>query len=187
MVDRSIDYGELLLICVYSFFLTVFDSHFSLKCLGKFVPRKSENKIQTDWSQGCLLQPNYSDLGSDMSSVRNFCTCRQMSFLGNTSSSVVKCGLLSQATGWKPFPRLHLCILDQNTTQCLCRPSTILPTLICYRSRWCGQNYGCTRIWQEKTHEVNTIGCWKGVNFSLSKSRVPWYQETDSDKLLEGR
>ena len=103
MVDRSIDYGELLLICVYSFFLTVFDSHFSLKCLGKFVPRESENKIQTDWSQGCLLQPNYPDLGSDMSSVRNFCTCHQMSFLGNTSSSVVKCGCYLRLQAENPF------------------------------------------------------------------------------------
>ena len=63
------------------------------------MPEETENKLQTDWSQGRLLQPNYPDLGNDMSSVRNFCACRQMSFLGNTSSSVVKCGLLSQATG----------------------------------------------------------------------------------------
>ena len=93
-VDRSIYHGELLLICFYSFcFLTVFDIHLSFKCLRKFVPVESENKLQTDWSQGSLLQPNYPDLGSDMSSVWNFCTCHQMSFLGNTSSSVVKCGL----------------------------------------------------------------------------------------------
>ena len=63
------------------------------------MPEETENKLQTDWSQGRLLQPNYPDLGNDMSSVQNFCACRQMSFLGNTSSSVVKCVLLSQATG----------------------------------------------------------------------------------------
>ena len=63
------------------------------------MPEENENKLQTDWSQGRLLQPNYPDLGNDMSSVWNFYTCREMSFLGNTSSSVVKCGLLSQATG----------------------------------------------------------------------------------------
>ena len=37
------------------------------------MPEETENKLQTDWSQGRLLQPNYPDLGNDMSSVRNFC------------------------------------------------------------------------------------------------------------------
>ena len=79
-------------------FFDVFDIHFSFKCLRKFVLGESENKLPTDWSQGSLLQPNYPDMGGDMSSVRNFCAFRQMSFLGNTSSSIVKCGLLPQAT-----------------------------------------------------------------------------------------
>ena len=100
MVDRSIDHGELLLICFYSFCFTFLTSIFRFKCLGKFAPGKSENKLQTDWSEGSLLQPNYPDLGSDKSSVWNyFCTRCQMSFLGNTRSSIVKCGRISQATG----------------------------------------------------------------------------------------
>ena len=46
VVKRSIDHGELLLIC----FLTVFDIHLPVlfKCVRKFVPGESENKLQTD-------------------------------------------------------------------------------------------------------------------------------------------
>ena len=42
-------------------------------------------------------QKHYPHLGSDESSVRNFCALSQTLFCGETSSGVVKCCMFSQA------------------------------------------------------------------------------------------
>ena len=58
----------------------------------------------SDW----LNQKHYPDLGSDVSSVWNFFTRSQTSFGGETSGSVAKCPLFSQA----------IKIMDKNTNIC---------------------------------------------------------------------
>ena len=54
--------------------------------------------VESNFLRGTINQKHYPNLGSDVSSVWNFCLISQKSFGGKTSGSVAKCRLFSQAT-----------------------------------------------------------------------------------------
>ena len=64
----------------------------------------------SDWLNqpcGTTNQKHYPDLGSDVSSVWNFCACFSATFGEKTSGSVTKCMLFSQAKTQTEFEEVQ--------------------------------------------------------------------------------
>ena len=53
--------------------------------------------VESNFPHSTTNQKHYPDLGSDVSSVWNFCACSQTSFGGETRGRIAKCQLFSQA------------------------------------------------------------------------------------------